>query len=308
MKRIITIALVAILLCAAKMSGVYAADTSHVGLAITPPTFDLTANPGDTMHNEIRVDNLTDSPLDLTTELRNFTALGEEGEVALTQENSSFSLASWITVSPQGVQVPAKGSQTFQFDIHVPSNAEAGGHFGSIVFKTAAKPFTGGSGLSVAQELGSLILLKVAGPVTERASIQSFAATPSFLEYGPATFETRIKNEGNVHIKPTGTITITDAFGTKVATIPVDAKNVLPGAVRKLTSTWQTKSLFGRYVATLSLQYGTNRPVLTASTSFIVVPWRMVLIVLIILAGLGTLIYLGRRRIIRSIRILVGKE
>lgn len=282
-----------------------AADPSQ-GLTVTPPTFELSANPGDTLKNSIRVDNLTTTPLNITTGLKNFTALGEEGQVGLTEEESGFSLISWIKMDPQAAEIPAKGSRIFSFTIQVPTNAEPGGRFGAIIFKTDVKPVAGSS-LAIGQEVGALVMLRLAGEVNEQAHIETFKSLRSFQEYGPVKFETRIKNDGNVHLKPTGTITVTNFFGRKVATIPVDAKNVLPAALRKFHSNWDKTSLFGKYTATLSLQYG-NQQILTSSTTFTVIPYRMVLLALVVALTIGAVLYLGRQRISKALRILLGKE
>lgn len=282
------------------------AQTPRQGLAVTPPTFELSANPGDVIKNSIRVDNLTDSKLSITVDRKNFAAIGEEGQVDLNSQDSSFSLASWIQLDTTSAELAPKGSKTFNFTIKVPNNAEPGGRFGSILFKVPPTATPGG--VAVGQEIGSLLLLRVAGKVTEHAHIESFAATESFREYGPVSFETRIKNTGNVHVKPTGTITITDFFGNKVATIPIEAKNILPGAVRKTEELWSATSLFGKYTATLSVQYGSNQQLLTASTTFVVIPYKLVLVWLTAILVAGILIFIGRRRIARSLRILFGKE
>ncbi len=308
MKRILTyLSLTTLLAAIAYTPGAVHAESQPQGMAITPPTFELSANPGDTTSNSIRVDNLTSTSLHLTVATKNFTALGEEGQVGLSDEESNFSLASWITVNKPEAVVPAKGSETFTFTIKVPANAEPGGRFGSIVFKTDVQPGSG-SGVSIGQEIGALVLLRIAGEITERAHIEGFKPTQGFYEYGPIPFETRIKNEGNVHVKPTGTITITDIFGNKVASVPVDAKNVLSGATRKLESEWPAQSLFGQYTATVSLQYGTNQQIITASSSFVAIPWRLLLVCLVVLSGIGFLVYRGRQRIVKAFRILFGKE
>ena len=71
-----------------------------IGIALSPPTFELSANPGDILNNTIRVENLNEVPIQVSVERQNFTALGEEGSIGLTEETTAFSLASWITVTP----------------------------------------------------------------------------------------------------------------------------------------------------------------------------------------------------------------
>src|SRR5688572_30628428 len=90
-------------------------EPPKTGLAISPPTFELSANPGDTLRNSLRVDNIINEPLEVTVETRNFTALGEEGSVNLSEDEGEYSLASWISVSPQTLTIPAGESKLFEY-------------------------------------------------------------------------------------------------------------------------------------------------------------------------------------------------
>src|SRR5688572_15929069 len=226
----ISLVLAAVVVLFAGISVVSAASVpsqQKSGLAISPPTFELSANAGDVLKNSLRVDNISGEPLEVTVDVRNFTALGEDGGISLSEEEGAYSLASWISVTPEKVTIQAGESQVFNYTIDVPANASPGGRFGSIIFKTALKPVTGQSGVAVGQEIGSLLLLKIAGQVTEKAEIAGFGAKSGINERGPVDFDIRVKNSGNVQIKPKGTVTISNIFGKKVATTPVDGKNVL---------------------------------------------------------------------------------
>lgn len=286
------------------------AQQPKASISVSPPSYELSANPGDEITNTIRVDNPLDQPLNISAGARNFTALGEEGQVNLTEDDGTYSLSRWITISPSAVVVGPRQSQEFNYTIKVPANAEPGGRFGSIVFKTAAKPLEGQSGVSVGQEIGSLVFLKIAGNVEEKASIASFKALHGINEYKPVGFEMRVKNAGNVHLRPTGSVTITDFFGKKVATVPLDAKNVLPDTVRKMEAEWKEggRLLFGKYTATVSVVYGSKNQVTTASTSFWGLPYKLILVVLGVLVLVGMVLYKGRRRIKLALRALSGKN
>lgn len=302
-------ALTAVGMIAFSFTGVTTAAEPQMGLAVSPHTFEMSANPGDTLKNSLRVDNLVDTPLEVTVHVRNFSALGEDGAVNLSTEEDEFSLSSWTTVTPAKLLIPARESRTFDYAISIPQNATPGGRFGSIVFQTApSTALSGGSGFAVSQEIGALVFVKIAGDVTEKASIADFKAINGINDFGPVAFEMRAKNEGNVHFKPAGTITISDFMGNKVATIPVDSKNVLPGAVRKMEATWDTGWLFGQYSATLSLVYGKDRQVITASTAFWGFPYKLVGISLLVIGILGWALYPRRARIWRAIKILFGKD
>jgi len=280
----------------------------RTGLSVSPPTFEASANPGDDIKNTIRVENITDEPLNVSVDVRNFSALGEEGQVNLSKEDNSYALASWIKISPIKDTIAPKESKTFEYTINVPSNAQPGGRFGSIVFITDPKPVTSGSGVAVGQEIGSLLFLKIAGDVREEAKIESFKTGKKLYEYGPVVFETRVKNLGNVQFRPKGTITITNVFGKVVQTIPVDSRNVLPSAIRKMEGSWKNKWLFGPHTATVSLVYGNNNKILTASTSFWGLPYRVIAVIGLFIVGISFFIYRARQRISKSVKVLLGKD
>jgi hypothetical protein len=118
---------------------------------------------------------------------------------------------------------------------------------------------------------------------------------------GPVDFSIRVKNESTVHIRPEGTVTVTDIFGKK-SIVQVEGRNVLPGAIRKLNATHDEKFLIGKYTADVKLSYGTqSNSVLTASTTFFAFPVRIGLIGL----GILVIVFLIRKRLIRAFRMIV---
>jgi hypothetical protein len=277
------------------------------GISISPPTFELSANPGDVIQNTIRVTNLSSSPLTVGTSTRNFTAVGEEGAVGLTEEEITFSLASWITVDPPEATIEPDKNAIFTFTTSVPPNAEPGGHFGSVVFMMGgSKPDQ--TGAAIRQEVASLVLLRVAGNVNENADILTFATPGSFYEYGPIDFEIRVKNEGNVHVKPTGTITITNMFGRQVDQIQIDSRNVLPNATRKMEANWENRLLIGRYTATAVLAYGRDGETMVATTSFSGFPYKVGGAIFLALLVLLYILYRMRHRLMLAAKILFGKS
>lgn len=307
-RHYIALPMMLLVLAASVAMPVAVSAQERTGLSVSPPTFEFSANPGDSVSNSIRVENITDEPLAVSVDVRNFSALGEEGQVNLSREENAYSLAAWIKVMPDKVTIPAKEIKTFEYAINVPKNAEPGGRFGSIVFSTAPKPVAGGSGVSVGQEVGALVFLKIAGEVRENAKVESLVTSSKLYEYGPVKFESRVRNLGNVQFKPKGTITVTNMFGKVVATIPVDSRNVLPGAIRRMDAEWKNKWLFGPHTATVSLVYGTKGQVITTSTSFWGLPYKIVGVILLVLVGIGVVMFRGRRRLSKTFKVLFGKE
>lgn len=282
-----------------------AQDTSTIALSVSPQVFEISADPGDVITESFKIVNGTDIDLTLNATPKNFTPDGEDGGVTLTESTTSFSLASWITVSPTKVTVPARGSQVFDFVITLPADAEPGSHLGSIIVQTDPIDIDG-SGAAVSQEIGPLILTSVSGDIVESAEIASFT-TDSFWEKGPIEFETRVTNNGNVHFKPSGTIEIKNMFGNIVATIDLEEKNVLPNSTRRLVNEWSPGFTVGRYTADLTLVYGADGTILTESTSFTVFPYKVILPITL---GVILLVWIGvryRGRISKAGKALSGK-
>ena len=249
------------------------AETANT-ISVSPPTMSLFGNPGDTLSESLKVGNNSNGDLVYTVSVVNFTAQGDEGSVEYLEEGTtnSFSLAKWVNVTPTKFTVAANQEKIINFSIKIPKDAEPGGHYASIVTKLASQTAIEGSGASVQSDVGSLVLLRVSGNITEDASIVSFKTDNFFYKSTPVKFELKTKNNGNVHIAPEGTIVITNIFGKKVAEIPLNKANVLPGAERIVNTVFDGKKLLGHYNASLVSSYGENKKIVSASTSFIVIP------------------------------------
>lgn len=290
----------------------FASSANAASISISPLSFELTANPGDTLINEIRVSNKNDSPMPIKIEVEDFTATGETGGVVINEEgNETYSLAKWIKTYPENAILEPNERRTIIFEITVPINGEAGGHYGSVIASVGGNGdpnSEGGSGSAVSMKVASLILLNVSGEVTEDIDVFDFNA-PEFQEYGPVPFEIRFKNKGTVHVKPRGFITITDIFGNKVKDLEFPSKNVLPGSMRKIEAEWDGGLLIGKYTAMIVGVYGdSNEPFVSNVITFTVFPWKMVLGVSVAVLFILTLLFLSRRRLRLAAKILFKGE
>jgi hypothetical protein len=279
---------------------VYAQRNSNVGMIVHPSSFDLSESPGKTITDTIILDNLQSQPINVKVDLRNFTAQGEEGSVNLTAEDTTYSLAKWIKVTPEKVIIASHASREFTFEITVPENAEPGGHFGSIVF-TTIPPAVKGTGAALSLEVASLISLEIPGNAKEKAVIESFKTDKSFYEFGPVAFNTRISNQGGRHIVINGSIVINGWFGQKFIAPLYPPESILPSATKKITAVLDHKLLIGPFTAKLIATYGTKNEQLNAAVEFNTFPVRYGIAILVILL----LLFLARSRIAAIIRISV---
>lgn len=285
------------------------AQTDEITLGVSPQILELTANPGETLTNVFRLTNASSDSIQVKTTPKNFTPRGEEGAVDLTEDKTSYSLADWITVNPETVTIGATKTQDFSVTIAVPDSVEPGSHFGSVVFQTIP-PEQEGSAALVSQEIAPVILVRIAGDTVERAEIVEFKPELGFYSNQTAiNLISRLKNTGNVHFKPVGEITIKNIFGQEETTIELDRRNVLPDSIRQFTSEWLTGGFrIGRYSATLTVVYGESNEIVTSSTSFIIFPYQTILPIVIGLGVLLFVLYKGRKRIVKAVKVLSGKD
>jgi hypothetical protein len=283
---------------------------SGQALEIAPPLITLTANPGQTIQAQIKLRDIAKNDLLVTNQVNDFVANGEDGTPKIltdTDQTSPFSVKDWITTIPSLLLKPQE-IKTLNIAINVPTNASPGGHYGVIRF-TGTPPKLNGTGVSLSASLGALVLLTVSGKLHHDLSVQEFSVNDggkagSFFQSAPLTFVTRLHNTGNVQEEPSGHIIITDMFGKTIAGLNVNLppRNILPDSIRKFESKLDKnvighKRLFGRYHATLTLNYGdNNKQTVTASITFWVIPWHLILgVIIALIAGFFLLRFLIRR-------------
>lgn len=264
-------------------------------VSLSPLIFELSANPGDTVSNVLKVTNTDPYPVNIVIDIEDFSAIGEEGQVTLKQgeDSSTYSLAGWITAAPNAFTIPANNSVTVQFTINIPIDAEPGGHYSSVLASISATPVDGG--VTIAQKIGSLLLLNVAGDVEEKLFIEELFVEP-FSEYGPVNIISRFENSGTIHLKPRGFILIKNIFGQEVEQLDLPQKNVLPKSIRRIEILWGERIMFGRYEATLTAIYGSTNQPLSAITTFWVIPWKIATAILVGIIILLSILIKGRKR------------
>jgi hypothetical protein len=257
------------------------------GLTISPPINEPKIKPGQTVEQIIRVTNPTSRLVEVYPQVMDFKAKGEGGEPYFyTAENQSekFSLAKWVSYNPAKIALTPEQVVEFKYTLKVPSDAEPGGHYGSIFFVSEPpKDTKPGSKVSIGSMIGSLVLLTVPGETIEKGIVEDFSAQKQFFFTGnKADITTKISNIGNVHFKPKGKIEIKNMTGKSVSTLTFNPQsgNVLPDSTRKFTNSWGFKWYqVGIYRAELASIYGISDKPLTGSYTLYLLPWWFLIVV-----------------------------
>lgn len=281
---------------------------NKISVSISPVLFEITANPGDTVDNVIKVTNSADKPQQIIMTVEPFTGT-ESGEAVIQEKgNPAYSLQDWVTFLPAEFSVNAKETKVISYKIAIPKNAEPGGRYGSFLASTPETKIAQGTGVATIQRVGTLVLLSVSGAIDYRANVVDFAATHRLFAEAPITFRSKIHNDSTVHIKPKGFVTIANMFGKKVTDVEVKPVNILPNENRIQDIQWNGPARIGHYSASLLLVYGDKNAQLSAVTDFYVFPWRKAIPYLIILLILLYFIITHRRRLKVALKILFSSR
>lgn len=299
--RILTTVLtLALAIIGSAFAGVSTTYATPQGLQVSPPRVELNVKRGQPPYIvDINVMNVTSSTLSYQPVIEDFRAVDETGTPGLMIDESldeTSSLRYWIQ-DMDAFTLKPKESRDLKVVVNVPDDAQPGGHYGAIVFN-GTEPAVESNGVGVSANTGVILLVRVDGAVDEDATLASFFASKdgnqsSFFEYGPVDLSTRIENSGSVHVKPFGTITVKDMFGNTVKTIDFndEGSNVLPNSIRRFDDGYDGGFMFGLYTADLALGYGTKGHTIIGSTSFWVIPYRLILAILLALMTLLYVIY-----------------
>ena len=262
------------------------ADTSFT-LSVGNPLFQIGLQPGETWTSGIQVVN--PNPYDITVyaEPVLFKPRGDGGQPEFYSPQNTGNLdtmqtlVDWITVPRTEITIPQEQTIVVPLVIAVPETAAPGGHYAAVLIGN--KPPTGsieGGSLSVTSSIASLIFLRVAGDVVEDGRMREFSTAQSMYQTAEARFTLRFENEGNVHLRPQGDITVYNMFGKKRGYIPINQEatygSVLPNSIRSYTFTWASDAGLwdiGRYKAIATVGFGEgDKRFVDATTYFYVLP------------------------------------
>jgi len=278
------------------------AQQSGNGFRISPVRSEFIIEKGGSEVLNMTLENPSDAPTTARAIVNDFVASDkEDGEPKLIlDDNAEAPKNSFKTlVQPiNDVQLGPKEKKDVDVTIRVPDNANSGGYYGAVRFAPVTQDSSGGN-VGLTASVGSIVLVRVPGNLTEKLDLLELTAgqngkAKSFMTSGNVVIITRLKNEGDIHVKPFGKIVVKNMFGKTVYETEFNTGdkedsrvNILPGSTRKFENEMGKKNLVGRYTIEANLGYSQGSgEFISAKTSFWYLPaWSLVLLALII-AGL----------------------
>jgi len=183
--------------------------------------------------------------------------------------------------------------------VTIPADTRAGSLSGAVVFSLkdpVEKETKDGGKIAIENRLAYRVYVKIKGNEKEDGYLKSFGVDKKFQEYGPVPLKFKFENDGNIYLVPSGTITVKNMLGITVEKIDINKYYVQPETIKTSIEQFKRKYLIGKYTAKIELNrgYANSEDVTDSKTiSFWVVPWKLLLIIFVIvvlLVWLSTII------------------
>ncbi len=304
----------------------------------SPLPVKIVTQPGKTVETELRIKNQSNLPEGIKVGLMRFGATGESGQPNLFDLTPKDTFASWVHFSPAKFIAQPNVWNTIKMTINVPSDAGLG-YYLAVTFSPSNQP--GGRDVTnLKGSAATLILLDVKSPNEKRSlKLVDFSTDHKLYEYLPSTFRIKLHNDGNIYLPPSGNIFI-QRGNSVIDTLDFNAAggSVLPQSNRVFNLPWKNgfphyvdvlknskpvndkhgqpkqslrwdftqvnKLRFGKYTAKLLIAYddGVHDVPIESTLSFWVIPWKIILFLLVIVAIIGFGIFTLLRSITRRVR------
>jgi hypothetical protein len=260
-----------------------------IPLIVSPARQEVAINPGEKTVLNVTFYNQGTSAISGIVKAADFIVDNSDGTPTIidnaAQASPRFSASTWITLQSDKLSIASKDKASVPIVITAPKDVRPGGRYIAVFFEPEGTiPSKVGTqqeaGSGTAIRLASLVYIRVAGDITEKALVSRFYAKP-FSEFGPIKVEADILNRGDYHITPKAVIALTNMFGGVVSQEKFKEENIFPDQTRTFLNELGSKWMMGRYKLSLTATYGQKGQPLSNYLYVWVFPWRVALIILL---------------------------
>jgi hypothetical protein len=283
---------------------------SVIALRISPPSYDLKINPGEEKTGKLYIENTSETDIEVQAEFSNFFVDDEgdyifSGDKEITNENlKPYLMSNWFSLSENNFTLSRGGSKTVEYRVRVPREANLGGHYGAIFFRSVCKTpddkavvSSDKSSVCVSGRVGTLFLVQAGGEAARKGILKKIDVPKLSLDE-KINFSVEIENAGNTHFRPEGEIVSTNLFGQELSKIEIKDKTILPTMSRTFPGSFHRQDLFGIYKIQCSIKDGDGNEMKFRRYVFMP-PWKEISITIFVV---GIVIWFSRKFKIKKIK------
>lgn len=266
----------------------------EVSLKVAPLFFDLQINPGQEKTGKIYIENNSDEKILITPEFSDFFVNAEGGYIfsdnkKIKNENlKPYLMREWFSLDVDSFELKPGENRTVKYGVKVLKNANLGGHYGAIFFKTScvqekdeAVVYSDKSSLCVSGRVGTLFLIQVGGGQNKKGSIKD-VDIPTLNLNDKIKLSIDIQNDGNTHFKPLGSISVKSITGREVYNLDIKDRTILPTNSRSFEGEFIEKSVLGIYRIKGDIKDGDGNDLYFQKWLF-VFPWKKMIMIAVTL-------------------------
>ena len=238
---------------------------------IDPPRVEMSIRSGEEQGGHVSVLNYDDEQaIHVRAYVNDLVYLPDGSNDFLSEGTTPWSVADWLKISPTEFDIPAGKEVQVRYMAEVPQGA-VGGRYGVVFFEVSPslREFKDKTGAAINVRIGSIFLITVKGTETYTAQLQDLIVGAAD-ENGVFEISCNISNDGNVLIRPFGSVKIFDSTKREIVELKLNEgkTGVLPGTSRQFSVQYdQGKITSGKYFAQVVLDYG-GAVLLGGQTSF----------------------------------------
>ena len=345
---------------------VFSYANAETGLGINKYLFDVAFAPGESYTDSLKVMNTNGADaLPLHISLSPWDTKGDSDDIEFVQNEPELNAARWFRFKESGqnnfdyILKPSE-EHAINFDITVPKTAAPGSYLAMMRFQAVP---TANEGLRQVPEIGVLFFIKVAALNVDAKTAYSAEiismelilkndkrktvsevllpkANAGLVDSALKKMAVKIKNSGLYHFRLGGNVEIKNAFGRRVAYVPLPLRYFIPGKARSVDvdlaptpadalplTFWNRiianargffydNSYLGRYTATIALQNTSESRTIEEnatfkegdlgeySVAFWIIPWKLWGVVLVVFLAFFLTFFWTRERILPALRAL----
>jgi len=325
---------------AAKVTTPPPATSTNFNLQVTPSPLVTTLSPGQKTQVQLKIFNGGNGSENLQIDPRAFTISTDSSQQNLLNTPPTY-IASWTSFSSPKFTIQSQQWFTETITFNTPKDAGFSYAF-ALVISRQSVPQLQGSGRILQGSVAIFTLANVDRPgATSDLEVSSFTSSKRVYDYLPATFDIHFRNNGNTIAQPLGNIFIQRSANStgSIDTLNINDKGsyILPNTERTISATWSdgfpayktttnadgstsrklvwnwanlSKLRIGRYTAHLVAVYnqgGRDIPIV-GNVTFWVIPWKILLVPLIIILLLVFAAFIIIRSMVRGTKRKVSKR
>ncbi len=302
----------AIVVCALLLTQISTAlGTAQITLTVKNPNpyegnyswFVYTEEAGRTIKDIATIKNFSSEPTDV--EIYAVDAKSSEtGSFILSfLEDQQKGIGAWTTVESKSLTIPPFEVQDIPFEINIPADAPPGQYLGGIVIENGksatssgiTEPDESGTSIAVKTRIGSRVYLTIPGEIKEDLKFNNLKVKEALA--GNTKFELTLVNNGNISYEPKATVEIYNQRGELYETIEKELGTIAPNTKINPIVEMKKRPIIGNFTAKANVVFHCkftpenlhgSAHNLTNQTTFLVLPWEIILTILfIIFTGLG---------------------